>query len=270
MSWVHGQHLFKFGGDLRHQVFGTHNDLSAGNYGFSPNETSLPSAAGQNLYGASIGDGFASFALGQLDSAMIGNDNIQWFHRKESGIYAQDTWKITRRITLNYGLRWDFEQMQHEQQNRETQFSATVVNPSAGGLLGGTEYEGYGPGRCNCSFEKFYPWMIQPRLGVMYQLDPKTVLHVASGLYSGQQLFMNEIVYSNQGFGFNQVTLNSPSYGIAAGQFSNGIPYSPAALTATNFDPGAYPNVGQLNAPPPFTAPNNGRPARFCANEHWL
>jgi hypothetical protein len=263
VSWVHGQHVFKFGGDLRHQVFGTHNDQSAGAYGFSPNETALPSAAGQNLYGASIGDGFASFALGQLDGARIGNDNIQWFHRKESGFYAQDTWKVTHRITLSYGLRWDLEQMQHEQKDRVTQFGATVVNPSAGGLLGGTEYEGYGPGRCNCSFEKFYPWMIQPRLGVMYQLDAKTVLHVATGFYSGQQLFMNEINYSNQGFGFNTVTMNSPSYGIAAGQFSNGIPYSAAALTATNFDPGAYPNVGQLNSPPPFTAPNNGRPARF-------
>ena len=59
------------------------------------------------------------------------------------------------------------------------------------------------------------------------------------------------------------MTINSPSYGIAAGQFSNGIPYSAAALTATNFDPGAYPNVGQLNSPPTFTVPNNGRPARF-------
>jgi hypothetical protein len=262
-TWIHGAHTFKFGGDLRHQVFGTHNDLTDGSYGFDPSETSLPSAQGQNLYGASIGDAFASFALGQLDNANIGNDNIQWFHRKESGIYALDTWKLTKKITLNYGLRWDFEQMQHEQKNRETQFSATVANPSAGGLLGGTEYEGYGAGRCNCIFEKFYPWMIQPRLGVNYQLDAKTVLHAGSGFYSGQQLFMNEIGYSNQGFGFNVVTMNSPSYGIAAGQFSSGIPYSPAALTATNFDPGAYPNVGQLNAPPAFTVPNNGRPARF-------
>ncbi len=129
--------------------------------------------------------------------------------------------------------------------------------------MGGTEYEGYGAGRCNCIYEKFYPWMIQPRLGVNYQLDAKTVIHLGLGLYSGQQLFMNEIDYSNQGFGFNQVFLNSPSYGIAAGQFSNGIPYSAAALTATNFDPGAYPNVGQLNSPPNFTVPNNGRPARF-------
>jgi Carboxypeptidase regulatory-like domain/TonB dependent receptor len=262
-TWIHGEHTLKFGGDLRHQVFGTHNDLSAGSYGFDPSETSLPSSQGQNLYGASIGDAFASFALGQLNSANIGNDNIIWLHRKESGIYAVDTWKLTKKITLNYGLRWDFEQMEHEQKNRLTQFSPTVANPSVGGLLGGAEYEGNGPGRCNCSFEKFYPWMIQPRLGVNYQLDAKTVIHVGSGFYSGQQLFMNEINYSNQGFGFNQFTLNSPSYGIAAGQFSNGIPYSAAALTATNFDPGFWPNVGQLNSPPNFTVPNNGKPARF-------
>jgi hypothetical protein len=261
--WVHGRHTFEFGGDFRHQLFGTHNDLSAGSYAFSPNETSLPSAQGQNLYGASLGDGFASFVLGQLDGASIGNDNIQWFHRMESGIYALDTWKATRKLTVNYGLRWDFEQMQHEQHDRETQFSPTVVNPSAGGLLGGTVYEGYGTGRCNCSFEKFYPWMIQPRLGVSYQLTTKTVLHAASGLYSGPQLFMNEEVYGNQGFGFNQTFLTSPSYGIAAGQLSNGIPYSPAALTATDFDPGAYPNIGQTNSPPPFIVPNNGRPPRF-------
>jgi hypothetical protein len=261
--WTHGRHTFQFGGDLRHQLFGTHNDLSAGTYNFSNNETSEPSATGQNLYGASLGDGFASFALGLLDSASIGNDNIQWFHRIESGIYAQDTWKLSKRITVNYGLRWDFEQMQHEQYDRETQFSPTVVNPSAGGLLGGTEYEGYGSGRCNCSFEKFYPWMVQPRLGFSYEIDPKTVLHLGTGLYSGPQLFMNEEIYSNQGFGFNQVTLNSPSYGFPAGQLSNGIPYSSSALTATDFDPGAYPNIGQTNSPPSFIGPNNGRPPRF-------
>jgi hypothetical protein len=263
VTWVHGEHIFKFGGDLRHQLFGTHNDDSAGGYGFDSSQTALPSANGQNLYGASIGDGFASFALGQLAGANIGNDNIIWFHRIEGGVYAQDTWKLTPKITVDYGLRWDWEQMQHEQKNRETQFSPTVANPSAGGLLGGTEYEGYGAGRCNCIFEKFYPWMIQPRLGVNLKLDARTVIHAGAGIYSGQQLFMNEINYSNQGFGFNTVTINSPSYGLPAGQFSNGVPYTAAALTAVNFDPGAYPNIGQLNAPPNFTVPNNGRPARF-------
>ena len=262
-TWVKSSHTFKFGGDLRHQRFGTHNDLSAGNYIFSGSQTSLPSTQGNFPNGTSLGDGFASFALGLLAAANIGNDNIQWFLRNEGSFYATDTWKVTHKLTVNLGLRWDLEQMQKEQHLRVTQFSPTVANPSAGGLLGGTEYEGYGAGRCNCIFEKFYPWMIQPRLGINYQLTPKTVIHAGTGLYSGQQLFMNEIGYSNQGFGFNQVFLNSPSYGLAAGQFSNGIPYSAAALTATKFDPGAYPGPGSIQSPPNFTVPHNGKPARF-------
>jgi hypothetical protein len=48
--WTHGRHTFDFGGDFRHQLWGTHNDLSDGSYGFSGNETSEPSENGQNLY----------------------------------------------------------------------------------------------------------------------------------------------------------------------------------------------------------------------------
>src|SRR5258708_26674021 len=105
--------------------------------------------------------------------------------------------------------------------------------------------------------------MIQPRLGDTYLLTPKNVLRGGWGFYSGPQLFMNEEGYSNQGFGFNQAFLTSPSSGIAAGQLSNGIPYSPAGITATHFDPGAFPHIGSLNSPPPFILPNNARPPRF-------
>ncbi len=68
--------------------------------------------------------------------------------------------------------------------------------------------------------------MVQPRVGASYQLTPKTVIHVATGFYSGPQLFMNEEGYSNQGFGFNVARLTSPSYGIKAGQLSNGVPFT--------------------------------------------
>ena len=159
--------------------------------------------------------------------------------------------------------------MQHEQKDRVTQFSPTVVNPSAGGLLGGTEYEGYGPGRCNCIFEKFYPWMIQPRLGVNYQLDAKTVLHVGIGLYSGQQLFMNEIGYSNQGFGFNTVTINSPSYGLPAGQFSNGIPYSPRGSDSRQLRPWRLSEYWSNQLTPKLYRSKQRSSGTLCAINHW-
>lgn len=263
VTWVHGAHTLKAGGDMRHQLFSIQDGVSTGSYVFSSAQTSLPSASGQSLNGGSIGDGFASFALGQVYSAVIGNAPKPWYVRKQGSIYALDVWKLTRKITLNYGLRWDFQQMQHEQKYRQPQFSPTVLNPTVGNLAGGTVYEGWGSGRCNCVFEKFYPWAIQPRLGIMYQLDSKTVIHVGSGFYSGQFPFMNEESPIYTGYGWNTVTISSPSYGISAGQFSNGVPYTASQMTATNFSAGAYPNVGSLNAPPAFTASNAGHPSRF-------
>jgi hypothetical protein len=76
-------------------------------------------------------------------------------------------------------------------------------------------------------------------------------------------LFMNEINYNSQGFGFNTSVLSSPGPDLPAGLLQNGIPYTPSQLTATNFDPGHYPNPGQLNSPPAFTYQNADRPPRF-------
>ena len=274
--WVHGRHNFVFGGELRHQLMGTHNDLSQGSYGFGTGQTTTPSANGQNLYGGYLGDGFASFVLGQLAGASIGNDNIQWWHRLNRALYANDTWKVTSKLTVNLGLRWDFEPMQVTEGYEDTQFSPTVMNPTVG-ILGGAEYEGYGKdslgqSRCNCVFEHNYDWMIQPRIGFNYQLDPRTVLHAAWGFYSGPQLFMNEEGYNNQGFGFNQSYVTSPGPDLVAGEpagtpgdtFKLGVPFTVAALTARDYDPGFWPSSPSSNNDPPnFIVPNNGRPPRF-------
>jgi outer membrane receptor protein involved in Fe transport len=155
--WIHGRHTFEFGGDFRHQLFGTHNDLSAGSYNFQPLRRLCRRLQGKTFMEPASAMVSRAFALGQLSGASIGNDNIQWFHRLEGAFYALDTWKLTRKLTVNYGLRWDLEQMQREQYLRETQFSPTVVNPSAGGLLGGTEYEGYGTGVATASSRSSIP-----------------------------------------------------------------------------------------------------------------
>jgi hypothetical protein len=279
--WVHGRHNFVFGGDLRHQLMGTHNDQSNGNYGFGTGQTTTPSAAGQNLYGGYLGDGFASFVLGQLSGASIGNDNVQWWHRLTKSLYANDTWKATKKLTVNLGVRWDLEPMQVTEGYEDAQFSPTVANPTVGGILGGTEYEGYGKdslgqSRCNCVFEHNYNYMIEPRLGANYQLDAKTVLHAAWGFYSAPQLFMNEEGYNNQGFGFNQAYVTSPGSNLVAGEPAGvygdtlqlGVPYTAAALTARNYNPGFWPTSPTSNNDPPnFIVPDNGRPPRYSQTD---
>ena len=76
----------------------------------------------------------------------MGSHGISWF--------VQDTWKVTRKLTLDYGLRYDFQTYLKEQYGRYGVFSGSALNPSVGGLPGDLIFEGYGGGRCNCEFER--------------------------------------------------------------------------------------------------------------------
>ena len=91
------------------------------------------------------------------------------------GCTSQDTWKVTPRLTLDYGLRWDHENWGHEIYHRWVEFGPNTPNPTVNNIPGALIYEGNGPGRCNCLFTNTYPYAIGPRLGVAYQIDSKTV-----------------------------------------------------------------------------------------------
>jgi hypothetical protein len=183
-------------------------------------------------------------------------------YRKNSwGIYVQDTWKITRKVTLDYGLRWDYQQAPEEINYRDSMFGPTIANPSAGGLLGGMVYEGYGPGRCNCRFTTVYPYAVGPRLGVAYQIAPKTVLRAAWGIEYGDT--PNSGNGTGLGVGWNDQTWSSASFAEPANILSQGLRYNPAAFFAVTLDPGMRPSPGQINSPPTYTDRNGGRPPRF-------
>ncbi len=263
LSWVHGNHTFKFGAEWKYD---TTNSSSKTNlspaYGFSGAETSQP-LYGQVLpTGTGIGSTWASFLLGQYDSVTAGNGQALFYRRTSWALYAQDSWKVTRKLTLDYGLRWDLQQPLNELHDRMISFSPTTPNPTANGILGAVIYAGYGAKRCNCLFAPSYPYAIAPRFGLAYQIDSKTVVRGGFGVsYAPLAALLTDP--SASGMGFNSVTIPSPGNNVAAGTMSKPLVFDQNALFGAPYDPGL--NVvalGGIQGAPALVDPNMGRPSR--------
>jgi hypothetical protein len=269
MTYVRRQHLLKVGMEFKQEVWTDINKTySQGQLFFNARQTGLPSTQGQNLGGGSVGLGYASFLLGLLDQAGVTAVRDPQWRKQAYSLYAQDNWRINRKLTFDYGLRWDYGGQGHERFYRTSQVGLTTPNPSAGGRLGGFVYEGYGPGRCNCDFTKTYPYAFGPRLGSTYRLDEKTVLRAGWGLtYSALSNWWYVTGGSSTlGVGFNSINWTNPAFGEAALRLRDGLVYNIDDLYQASFDPGIRPSPGQLNVPPAWGAqindPNGGRPAR--------
>ena len=262
---VRGSHTFKAGGEWRIDAFenGSGGTI-AGSYGFSNAETGLPYTQGQSISGGTVGLPYASFLLGAVDSASIANPTDPQGRKPAWGLYVQDGWRVSKKFSLTYGLRWDYQGYSREIHNRASEFAPNVPNPSAGGLLGATIYEGYGPGACNCIFAKPYPYAFAPRVGGAYQIDAKTVFRAGWGITYGQTEAGQADFGTALGVGgWNTLSWSSPSYGTPAFQLSNGLSYSLSSLYAVQTNPGIRPSPGQLNAPPAMVDPGAGRPPRM-------
>lgn len=103
MTLVRCKRTIKFGFDFRRLQNNFRANSSTGTYSFSPDETALPTAAGRS----STGLAFASMLLGQVDSGTFTVRDITNAMRiPYFAAYVQDDYKVSRRLTLNLGLRW--------------------------------------------------------------------------------------------------------------------------------------------------------------------
>ena len=267
-SYVTGNHSFKVGGDWRIDAYRDRNVRGTqGIWTFSNNETAQPYIQSGSLGGANLGNAYASFLLGLADSAAVQTPQDPQFRKMSWSFFGQDTWKVTRKLTLTYGVRWDRQGAADEIFHRLAEFSPTTPNPSAGGLLGATIYEGDGPGRCNCSFTNTYNLGFGPRLGVAYQITPKTVFRGGWGLTYGQTAsfgyISNTSILGGASIGYNSISFVAPGFGTPAATFAAGLPYTQAQLYPTSLSAGIVPFAGQLNAPPYWIDPQAGRPPRI-------
>ena len=131
------------------------------------------------------GFGYASFLLGTGAGGSVVNGIRPALGSKSYGFYLQDDWKVSRKLTINMGIRWDFESAVTERHDRFGVFDPTVTSPLAQrtglDLKGGWLFSDKGLGRRTL---KPIEWgKIAPRLGIAYQFTPKTVFRAGAGIF---------------------------------------------------------------------------------------
>ncbi len=174
---IFGNHTAKVGADLRfaNNLRVPSDNNRTGIVNFTAGQTSNPGNADPSINKPQGGLGFASFMLGQVGSFQryysASTDAAE--HQNRLFFYGQDTWRVTRSLTLNYGLRW------------ELYFPETVNGKGKGSLLNLTDgylhVAGYGQhdDAMNWGIEKKN--LFAPRVGMTWQPNDRTVVRAGYG-----------------------------------------------------------------------------------------
>jgi hypothetical protein len=252
LTWVKNNHTFKFGGEAGIEGYPNSNFLNTnGVFNFSAAETGLPYLNATNPPGTSstIGLPYASFLLGAVNNYNVSVPAVAKLGKHQLGFYFQDSWKVTRKLTLDLGLRYDYSTAGKEQYGRYGFFDPSVINTQDGGRLGGVTYGA----TCGCgnNFFNSYKLGFGPRLGVAYQLTPKTVLRGGVALLIGTT--------ADNGIQTRSVTSTNPQFANLFAQptmtLATGVPLTAAQIVWPNFDPSHFPVVSPLTPGAPGAAP---------------
>lgn len=169
VSATFGKHTLKFGGDFRRRQLTIYQtNQGNGRFNFSPAFTDSRNPAGSG------GDTMASFLLGYANT--IAHDyTFNWPGERgsEIGIYFADDWRVTRKLTLNLGIRWDYYSPFSEVANRWANFNLATAKIDIAGVNGVDKYVGIKP----------YYKNFGPRFGFAYQLLPHTVVRGGFGIF---------------------------------------------------------------------------------------
>lgn len=188
LTWVKGEHTFHIGLDYRYRMEGYIG--VPGGQGFqAPNFQVGNGWTQQNYQNSGLafqGFDLASFLIGYAD---YGNANIVVNRTYSNSYYApyiQDDWKISRKLTLNLGLRYDYSPSPVVRRNEQNYaFNTTTVNPvdsqidhslllNGGQILGGFTFAGVGGNPTQAIHTAKTGF--QPRVGFAYLVTPKTVV----------------------------------------------------------------------------------------------
>jgi outer membrane receptor protein involved in Fe transport len=229
LAWTVGRHQFKFGGEVRQaQLDEFYHRHALGSFTFDGSQGPVPgSGVAWNSGDARI-DALSDFLAGNVatSSIALGNPERQVFVNTFD-IFAQDSWQLSPKLNVNYGLRWDYEGPLHNPWK-----NLSVFRPNLGGVVfqGNQISNLYDPVYTNFS----------PRAGISYQAAPHTVLRAGVGLY-----------YDTPNL--NPFLDNRPGNGAP-----NGVEGNPGGPdTVTTATAGGYTIVDGVNVFPPGLASNS-------------
>jgi len=165
LTWTKGRHTMTFGGDFWNYQVNSHSGSGINSFNFVPNTTA-------GAFNGIAGFGFASFMLGDVSTASQGTAFDLYGRRKTFDLFAQDSYKVTSKLTLTGGLRWQYSLRFHEKYGHWANFDLGQIDPKYGT-----------PGRLvflsnsGDSFETKEYWNgFGPQLGFAYSPHPRWVV----------------------------------------------------------------------------------------------
>ena len=208
-----GSHAIKAGYDWRmYKEFSENPGRAGGEYQFRGTYTRA-----QDNSSDQFGQALASFMLGQPTGGSLDRNGDRLNYTMFNGVFVQDDWKISSRLTINLGLRYELEGATSESQNRNVrgfdptatlsitgpakaayaarpiaELPASAFNPVGGLQFASDDHPGFWNADTN---------NIQPRVGFAYQLTPKTVVRGGAGIYAVPNIISGVVQH-----GFSQST----------------------------------------------------------------
>lgn len=234
LSWIRRGHTIKAGWDGRMYVDNQISlDGGAGNFSYNSSFTNGPDPRSVIAGTQAPYDSFAGFLLGTPSSGGITYQSSfarqQFYH----GLYVQDDWKVSSKLTLNIGIRADIDTGFVERYNRQSVFDPALTSPVAQqtglDLKGGLAFSGVGnqPRALWKTSTHF-----APRIGLAYSINPKTVVRGAFSLFY--------LPTSQRGYG---VSTNS-GYSVGTSMVTTIDGVTPVGTVSNPFPSGTVPISG--------------------------